>query len=385
MTKASPSKPSAVVEPTSDVSGVDGSATAPGAARRRRGARFGSGRLRSINMQVVGVYVAILLMWTIMTFLSPYFLTVENIRSLLVSTSTLSIVAAGLTIVLIAGEVDLSFANLEGLAGAISAVLIIQIGMPWPLGIAVAVACAALAGFISGVVSVVGRLSTFITTLAMYSIAQGTAFLLTNGQPVAYFPKDYQVIGSGSLGPVPYSIVVPACIYLVLGFVLRRTSFGIRVFAVGGNRSAAKRVGINCNRMVVAVMTLSGALAGISGIVITSRLNAGSGAYGSTDLLLVYAGVIIGGASLSGGSGSLIGAFGGILIIVTISDALTILNITAFWQQILVGVIILAAALTRETAGGRNNIPAALTRLIRGQRSAGGERPGHGPGGVTAP
>ena len=307
-------------------------------------------------MQIVGVYIAILLMWTAMTFLSPYFLTVANIRSLLVSTSTLSIVAAGLTIVLIAGEVDLSFANIEGLAGAISAVLIIQIGIPWPLGIVIAVVCAGLAGFISGIVAVIGRLSTFISTLGMYSIAQGVAFLLTNGQPVAYFPKDYQVIGSGTLGPVPYSIVVPLCIYLILGFVLKRTPFGIRVFAVGGNRSAAKRVGINTNRMVIAVMTLSAVLAGISGIVITSRLNAGSGAYGSTDLLLVYAGVIIGGASLSGGSGSLIGSFGGILIIVTISDALTILNITAFWQQILVGVIILAAQARRRPKRGGGGV-----------------------------
>ena len=330
-------------------------------------------------MQIVGVYIAILLMWTAMTFLSPYFLTVANIRSLLVSTSTLSIVAAGLTIVLIAGEVDLSFANIEGLAGAISAVLIIQIGIPWPLGIVIAVVCAGLAGFISGIVAVIGRLSTFISTLGMYSIAQGVAFLLTNGQPVAYFPKDYQVIGSGTLGPVPYSIVVPLCIYLILGFVLKRTPFGIRVFAVGGNRSAAKRVGINTNRMVIAVMTLSAVLAGISGIVITSRLNAGSGAYGSTDLLLVYAGVIIGGASLSGGSGSLIGSFGGILIIVTISDALTILNITAFWQQILVGVIILAAALTRETAGGRRNIHSLVSQLVFGRRpKPGGGRSGGG-------
>jgi ribose/xylose/arabinose/galactoside ABC-type transport system permease subunit len=342
----------------------------------RRTRHMSSGGRRPRNMQVVGVYVAILLMWVGMTILSPNFLTVQNIRSLLVSTSTLSIIAAGLAIVLIAGEVDLSFANLQGLAGAISAVLIIQADVPWPLGILLAVACAGLAGLISGLVSVLGGLSTFITTLAMYSIAQGTAFLLTNGQPVAFFPADYQVIGSGSLGPVPYSIVVPLVIYAILGFVLLRTPFGIHVFAVGGNRSAARRVGINCDRTIVAVMTLSGVLAGIAGIVITSRLNSGSGAYGAPDLLLVYAGVIIGGASLSGGSGSLAGAFGGILIIVTISDSLTILNVSPFWQQVLVGVIILAAAMTREAASGGS--PRTLVTRVLSSRRPGGNPHGHG-------
>lgn len=351
-----------------------------GTGGRRRAGRMSSGGHRPRNMQVVGVYVAILLMWVGMTILSPNFLTVQNIRSLLVSTSTLSIVAAGLAIVLIAGEVDLSFANLQGLAGAISAVLIIQMGVPWPLGIVLAVASAGLAGFISGLVSVVGGLSTFITTLAMYSIAQGTAFLLTNGQPVAFFPENYQVIGSGSLGPVPYSIVVPLAIYAILGFVLLRTSFGIHVFAVGGNRSAARRVGINCNRTVIAVMTLSGLLAGVAGIVITSRLNSGSGAYGGTDLLLVYAGVIIGGASLTGGSGSLAGAFGGILIIVTISDSLTILNISPFWQQVLVGVIILAAAMTREAASGGS--PRELIARVFSTRRPVEPSSGHGPVGA---
>jgi ribose transport system permease protein len=325
-------------------------------------------RMRSVNMQVVGVYTAILLMWLAMTFLSPYFLTVNNIRSLLINTSTLSILAAGLTVVLVAGEVDLSFANLEGFGGAIAAVLIIQLGVPWPLGIVLAILCTALAGLISSFVSVYGKISTFITTLAMANIAQGIAFLLTNGQPIANFPTAYQVIGSGSLGPVPYSILVPVGLYLILGFVLKFTPFGIRLVAIGGNRAAARRVGINCNRMVISVMTLSAVLAAISGILITSRLDAGSGTYGGPDLLTVYAGVIIGGASLSGGSGSLIGSFGGILIIVTISDALTLLNVSAFWQEVLVGVIILAAVLTREIAGGRGNIQTLVGRVVLGHR-----------------
>lgn len=324
------------------------------------------------NLQVVGVYVALLVMWIALSILSPYFFTVENMRSLLISASTLSLIGAALTIVLIAGEIDLSFAAMQAFAGSISAILIIKMGVPWPVGMALAIACGTGAGVVSGVITVVGRLPTFITTLAMLGIVQGTAFLITNGEPVTDFPSAYQVIGFNWLGPIPLSIVVPAIFYVVLQFVLTRSVFGLQIFAVGGNKIAATRVGISWSKITISVLALSGFLSAVSGIIITSRLNAGSGTYGADDLLPAVAGVIIGGTSLSGGVGSLSGTFGGIMIVVTISDGLTLLNVSQFWQQVLVGVIIMGAVIIDQATRGSLSAPwlgELMSKLGRRPRS----------------
>lgn len=325
-------------------------------------------RLAQWNLQVLGIYIALVVMWVALTIMSPYFFTGENVRSLLIAASTLSLIGAGLTIVLIAGEIDLSFAAIQAFAGSISALLIIKSGVPWPVGMFVAVVAATFAGFISGVITIVGRLPTFITTLAMLGIVQGTAFLLTNGEPVTGFPDAYQFIGNQRIGPVPYSILVPGVIYVLLHLMLTRSTFGLQIFAVGGNKIAATRVGLSWKKTVVSVLALSGFLAGISGIIITSRLGAGSGTYGADDLFPAVAGVIVGGTSLTGGKGSLIGTFGGIMIIVTISDGLVLLNISQFWQQVLVGVIIMGAVLIDQTARGYLDAP--LLRLL-GRRRVG--------------
>jgi len=336
-----------------------GSRTAESASARSDSPRW--------NLQVIGIYSALLVMGIVLTILSPYFLTVQNIRSLLITASTLSLIGAALTIVLIAGEIDLSFAAMQAFAGSISALLIIEAGVPWPLGIVLAVTIGTAAGVVSGAVTVIGRLPTFITTLAMLGIVQGTAFLLTNGQPVSNFPDGYQAVGTNWLGPIPFSILVPAVIYIGLHFMLTRTVFGLHIFAVGGNKSAAESVGISWGRTIISVLALSAFLSSISGILITSRLNAGSGSYGADDLLPAVAGVIIGGTSLTGGVGSLWGTFGGIMIVVTIGDGLTLLNVSQFWQQILVGVIIMGAVLIDQVTRGSINAP-RLRALVPGFR-----------------
>jgi ribose transport system permease protein len=317
---------------------------------------------------VLGVYVALLLTWTGLAFASPYFLTVDNIRNIFVAASTLQLVAAGLTIVMIAGEIDLSVAAMQAFGGSIAAIFIIRDGVPWPLGVLAALALCAAAGAVSGLVAVAGRLATFITTLAMLGIVQGTAYILTGGQPVNDFPNGYTVVGNNRLGPFPIAALVVVGIYLVLHFVLTQTEFGLRIFAVGGNRTAATRVGISQGRIVIAVLALSGLLAGVAGIMLSSRLNAASGDYGASDLLPAFAGVIIGGTSLSGGVGSLSGTFAGILIVVTINDGLTLLNVMQFWQQVAVGIIIMCAVLIDQAAKGyidSTRVTNAIGRLLR--------------------
>lgn len=307
---------------------------------------------REIHFQVVGVYVALVVLGIVLATLSPYFFTVQNVLNIFISASSLALVGFGLTIVLIAKEIDLSFGTMEAFAGSIAAILIINSGFPWPLGVVAAIAVATLAGMFSGFVSVAARLDSFITTLAMMGIVQGVAYLLTNGEPVSGFSDSYQVMGSGKLGPFPYSLLIVLVFFAVLHIMLHRTVLGLKIFSVGGNRAAAEAVGINSGRIIVFVLALSGFLAACSGILVTSRLNAGSGSYGAEDLLPAVAGVIIGGTSLTGGVGSLTGTFGGILIVVTINNGLTLLNVSQFYQQIAVGVIIMAAVLVDQVTRG---------------------------------
>lgn len=307
------------------------------------------GRLIHANFQVIGIYLALALAWLIMAIVSPYFFTVANIRNIFIASSTLSLVAAGLTVVMIAGEIDLSFAALEAFAASLAAVFIIQFHMPWVLGALAAVALSVLAGVISAVVAIVARLHTFITTLAMMGIVQGVAFLLTGGQPVADFPNAYQKIGVSQIGVIPVAVIIAVVAYAILHVGLTRSVWGLRVFAVGGNRTAALRAGISRPTIVISALALSGLLAGIAGVILSARLNAGSGDYGSADLLPAIAAVFIGGTSLSGGVGSLAGTAGGIILIETIYDALTFLNVSEYWQQIAVGVIILLAVVIDKT------------------------------------
>jgi len=295
------------------------------------------------RIQVIGVYAALVVLWIVFSFTAPYFFTVQNVVNLLTIASTLSLIGAGLTIVLIAGEIDLSFAAMQAFVGSVAAVLIINAGVPWPLGMALAILVGTTAGALSGIVTVAARLQTFITTLAMLGIVQGTAYLLTNGEPVAGFPGGYQYLGTKEIGPFPISLFVVALIYVVLYVLLNHTVFGLHVQAVGGNRAAAAAVGISWKKVVIGVLTLSAFLASISGIIITARLGAGSGSYGADDLLTAVAGVIIGGTSLLGGLGTLVGTFGGIMIVVTINNGLVLLNVNQFWQQVVVGVIIMFA------------------------------------------
>jgi ribose transport system permease protein len=328
------------------------SATAPTEqAPAQRESRVRAAR-RRVNAQVLGVYVALAVSWIALSIASPYFLTVDNIRNVLISASTLALIGAGLTIVMVAGEIDLSVGAMQAFAGSIAATFIVTHGLPWPVGILLALAFGTLAGAISGVVAVIGRLDSFITTLAMLGIAQGTGFLLTGGQPVNGFPSDYGYIGNGLVGPIPIAVIIMLVAYVVLHVLLTQTEFGMRVYAVGGNRSAAVRVGIPSGRIVITVLAISGFLAAVAGIILTSRLDAGSGDYGGADLLPAIAGVIIGGTSLTGGVGSLVGTFAGVLIVATINNGLTILNVQQFWQQVVVGIIIMFAVLIDQAAKG---------------------------------
>jgi ribose/xylose/arabinose/galactoside ABC-type transport system permease subunit len=303
------------------------------------------GRTLLRYVRIGGLFIVLLLFSLVMTFASPYFLTARNVLNILVQAATLSIVACGETIVMIEGEIDLSIGSNEALTGAFAATLLIVMGLPAILGILMALVLGLGIGLINGFVFVKGKIPSFIVTLAMLGIAQGAALLLTAGRPISGFPPTYTWLGQGSIGPIATPVVIAALVYIVFHLLLTRTRFGLWIYAVGGGRRASEFAGIRTDRILISGFAISGLLSAIAGIVMTARLDAAHGLFGQYDILDAVAAVVIGGTSMLGGVGTVVGTLVGVLMISTIRNGLVLLNVQAFWQQIVVGVIIIIAVL----------------------------------------
>jgi ribose transport system permease protein len=300
-----------------------------------------------------GVFGALVLIGAVLTMASPHFLTHTNLINILLQSATLSIISAGLTMILITGEIDLSIASVQALSGTIAAIFIIQLDLPMMIGIGGALGVGLLIGAINGYLTVFAKVPSFIVTLASFGILQGIALLLTNAQPVAGFPEAYGAIGQDKIAGIPVPVVLAGAVYCVMHFILAKTRFGVDLYAIGGGRRAAELTGIRVGRALVLGFCISGLLAGLAGVILSSRLDAGSGTFGVNDLLTAVAAVVIGGTSLVGGTGTVIGTLGGVLLITTIGNGLILLNVTQFWQQIVVGLVLVAAVLIDQVVRGR--------------------------------
>ena len=309
----------------------------PGAPGCRRGLTRASGSFR-----VLGTLVALGIIWLYFGLKSQYFFTTANIWNILLQASNIGVIAAGLTVVMITAEIDLSIGSLEALSGSVAAVVIIEHGYSMWLGIAAALGATVLAGAISGLITWKLRVVSFISTLAMLGIAQGVAFLLTNAQAIAGFPadvrqdrhvQDRQLPGRGGHRgrrlprPAPDADADEA---RAADLRRRRQRRGGRLRGHQPRPHQADRA--DDQR----------AHGGIGGLILSSRLDAGNGLFGASDLLEAVAAVVIGGTSLFGGVGSVIGTAVGVVIIASINNGLILMNVPDFWQQIVVGVIIIA-------------------------------------------
>ena len=302
-------------------------------------------------LRTVTALVALGLVWIGFGIATEFFLTKVNLLNIMQQSANIVIVAAGLTVVLIVAEIDLSVGSLEALAGAIAAVLLIKEGVPLPIGIVLAILASVALGIVSGVATAALRIPSFVATLAMLGIAQGAAFVLVGGSPINGFSEGFREIAIGKWGDIHVSVVLAVAVVIGIHLLLYHTRLGTHMFAVGGNAQAAALQGINVNRIKVIVLAISGATAGLGGLILSARLNAGDGRFGSADLLIAVAAVVIGGTSLFGGVGSVIASAIGVLLIVSIQNGLILLGIQDFWQQIVIGLMILAAMLVDRIAG----------------------------------
>ena len=294
------------------------------------------------------VAVPLLALWIVLAVWIPEFLTGVNVGNLLLASSILGLLALGETVVMITGEIDLSIGALEGLGSVIAAIVIINHDVAWPLGIAITTFVGLAVGVVNGVITTSFGIPSFIVTLGVMGVVSGLALQVTKGQSIYGFPSGYQFLGTGTFLGVRMPVFIAAAVLVLLYLLLRYTPFGWHVYATGGSRTAAQLVGIPTKRVRVAAFAISGACAGFAGVLISARLNAGSAIFGQNDLLDAIAAVVIGGTSLYGGYGSVMGTALGIILITTVRNGLNLLNVSPFYQTVAVGLIIVVSAITGE-------------------------------------
>lgn len=295
-----------------------------------------AGRLRGS-----GLIIPLIVLWIVFASLNGTFFTTQNIQNLLLQASGIGILALGTTAVLIAEEIDLSIASIEGISAILAGILIVNHGLWWPLGLAIALAVGGVVGIINGVITTRIGVPSFITTLATNGLCAGLALVLTSGQTIYNFPQGFQNLGQATVDGIALPVIIAAALLVVLHFMFRRTRLGMNIYSVGGNARAARLVGISPARVKTAAFVISGLGAALAGTLAAARLNAANGTYGQTDLLNAIAAVVIGGTSLSGGEGTVIGTALGVLLVATIQNGLNVLNVSPFWQEVAIGGIIL--------------------------------------------
>lgn len=292
----------------------------------------------------VGVVAALVLIIALFYVMEPAFLSARNVRAILNVVSFVGIIAIGQTILLIAGEFDLSVGSVAGLSAVVAAKLMTVLAMPVPLAILLGVGVGALAGLVNGVIVVKFRIPAFIQTLGMLFIGQGLIQLVTNGYPVYPLPPEISAVGLSTIVfGLGWSFAFFIVCAIVADFVLRRTVVGRNMYATGGNPEVARLVGINTSLYKIGAFVTVGALAAIAGMFVMADLQSGTTSIGSGWELTVIAGVVVGGVSLFGGAGTVAGGVIGILMLKVVQSGLVVVGVNANWQQIAVGVIMVSA------------------------------------------
>jgi ribose/xylose/arabinose/galactoside ABC-type transport system permease subunit len=303
--------------------------------------------LSSAVLEIVLIILAIVLAAT-----SPHFLTTDNLLNVLRNVSMQGLIALGMTMVIIAGEIDLSVGSMVAFSGCVSAWLTgwlssSAVGMPMPLAVALAILAALTMGFLLGCVAGILRarsgVPSFITTLALLTGLSGAAELITNGFPLTPFPDWYNVIGGGYLLGVPVPALIFLLAFAVVHTLMNYTTFGRAVYAVGGNAESARLSGINVTMVKTMVLGITAALAAASGIMQSSEIMSGTATTAKGWELDIIAAVIIGGTSFTGGVGRVWGTMVGVIFLGVIMNGMTLLNVSEYWQHVVRGALILLA------------------------------------------
>lgn len=308
-------------------------------------------RRRSLPSEI-GIAAGLALEIVCFGLLSPHFLTPDNLLNVSLQTSISAIIAAGMTFVILTAGIDLSVGSLVALAGIVTTAAL-KADLPdivsFPLAIAAGLAAGAFSGLIAGGLITRFNITPFIVTLALMTMWRGMAFVVTEGRPVWDLPPAFSELSSARVLTVPVPTLVMALAFIVSHIVLTKTRFGRYVYAVGGNAEAARLAGINTSGVLIAVYSISGVMAATSAILLASRVNSGQPNAGLMYELDAIAAVVVGGTSLFGGKGTVIGTLIGSFLIGVLRNGLNLLNVESYVQQVLVGVVILIAVMIDQS------------------------------------
>jgi len=309
------------------------------------------GRADHTVFVAVSRVVAIAALIILLAILSPQFLTWGNFVNVARQASLQFLIAAGLTIVVLTGGIDLAVGAILGLAACLSASLISQGHVAW--GIASALLSGLACGSVNGLLITYGRIPAFIATYGMLWIAHGLGYVFMKGEVIYGLPEAVRFIGVGFIGPIPVPVVVAVALLIALHVMLHGTVLGRAIYAIGGNPGAARLSGMPVKRRLITVYALSGLLSGFAALVVIARVNAADSSLGEDMLLSAIAAVCLGGTSLFGGVGGIVGTAIGSLILALVVNGMNLLGVETFWQSGVMGAIILASVLADQLGGSR--------------------------------
>lgn len=290
-------------------------------------------------------FLSLIVLFVALSIASPYFLTANNLASVARQTAVFNTMALGMTIIIVSGGIDLSVGSILGLSGLVGT-MALERGFSIPVGILIGLAVGTLCGFANGLMVTRLRIPPFVVTLGTLGIFRGLALIFSNGLPVHRIPPGFSFLGEGNLLGVPFVFWMLVICAVAVHVLLEHTRLGRYAFAIGSNTIAAIYAGIPVNFHIVTVYAIGGTLTGLAGMVEASRLMTGQPTAGQGYELQAIAAVVIGGGSLNGGEGSVIGTLIGAFIMGLLSNGADLLNISNYWQQVIIGsVIILAVTL----------------------------------------
>jgi ribose transport system permease protein len=288
--------------------------------------------------------ITLIVLCAITALMTDRFLSPLNLTNILVQSSIMAVIAMGMTFVIIGGGFDLSVGSSAALSGCVAAMVMVNAGLV--AGVAAGILAGAAVGLANGLIIAKLGVNPFITTLGTMVLVRGIVFLITGGAPVGDegLPAAFVAFGSERFLGIHWLVWVPALLLVVLSWVLHATPYGRRVFATGGGREAAYLSGVRVERVIASTYVWCGALAGVAGVMLAARLQSGQPTAGELSELTAIAAVVLGGAALHGGEGTLYKTIIGVFIMIVLGNSLNLLNVDSYWQRVAVGAVIIAAA-----------------------------------------
>jgi ribose transport system permease protein len=299
---------------------------------------------KGIKIQNFGPLLGLFLIVVALSVMNGDFLTVGNIFNVLRQISINALIAFGMTFVILTGGIDLSVGAILALSSSIAAGLMAG-GMNTWMAVLIGLIAGSVMGMVNGLLVTKGKVAPFIATLATMTVFRGLTLVYTQGKPITGLNEDFAFLGKGYFLQIPMPVIWMVVAFAVLYVILKHTTFGRRVYALGSNEEATWLSGIHTSKVKIMVYSISGLLAAISGIILTSRLNSAQPTAGGAFELDAIAAVVLGGTSLSGGRGWIVGTLIGAMIIGVLDNGLNLLNVSSFYQQVVKGVVILIAVL----------------------------------------